>query len=207
MDLTHLQQLFATTPPRFEPGEPLFWDDPHIAQQMLTFHLNPESEAASRRLETIAQTVDWLVSFLGLKAGDRVLDLGCGPGLYAERLAERGLCVTGIDYSRNSIAYATRHAAECGLAIEYRYQNYLTLDEPPIYDAVLLIYGDLCPLAPDQRDALLDRILAALKPGGTFIFDVTTRVLRERYGLKNHWYAAEFGLLETRPASRARTGL
>ncbi len=82
----------------------------------------------------------------------------------------------------------TQYAAEHNLSIEYRYQNYLTLDEPPIYDAALLIYGDLCPLSPDTRDALLDRVHRALKPGGCFVFDVTTRALRARYGLKNGWY-------------------
>jgi SAM-dependent methyltransferase len=163
VDLTRLQTL-AEPPPRFEPGEPLFWDDPHISQQMLAFHLNPDVEAASRRPETITRTVNWLMTYLDLKPGDAVLDLGCGPGLYAAQLAGRGLHVTGVDLSRRSIDYARQDAADHGLAIDYRCQNYLALDEPPIYDAVLLIYGD-CARSPRPRDTLLDHIFARL-PGG-----------------------------------------
>jgi SAM-dependent methyltransferase len=186
-------------PPLFEPGETLFWDDPHISAQMLAAHLDPDVDVASRVPETINHTVNWLAATLELSHGAAVLDLGCGPGLYAVRLAERGLRVTGIDYSRRSIEYAHRAAAERDLTIEFRYQNYLTLDEPPIYDVALLIYGDLCPLAPPQRDTLLDSVYRALKPGGYFVFDVTTRVLRAEYGLKNRWYVAESGFWKPDP--------
>ncbi len=102
--LLRLQQK----PAPFTPGEQLFWNDPHIAQQMLAAHLSQNTDAASRNKETIAQTVDWLVDYLQLKIGQTVLDLGCGPGLYATRLAQQGLMVTGVDYSQNSIEYATR---------------------------------------------------------------------------------------------------
>jgi SAM-dependent methyltransferase len=140
-----------------------------------------------------------MAAYLEWQPGDRVLDLGCGPGLYAAKLAARGLRVTGIDYSRRSVDYARQFAAEHGLTIEYRYQDYLTLDEPPGYDAVLLIYGDLCPLAPEKRDTLLDHVYRALKPGGHFVFDVTTRLLRARYGLQNRWYVAESGFWKPGP--------
>lgn len=52
---------------------------------MLDVHLNPNIEAASRKPEMIDRSVKWMIETLGLKAGDIVLDLGCGPGLYASR--------------------------------------------------------------------------------------------------------------------------
>lgn len=104
--IRHLQEK----PHPFTPGEPLFWDDPHISTQMLKAHLNPDNDLASRRPETIQKVVDWLIASLDLQAGDSVLDLGCGPGLYAARLAERGLRVTGVDYSRRSIDHANTYA-------------------------------------------------------------------------------------------------
>jgi SAM-dependent methyltransferase len=193
-----VQQL-SQPPPLFEPGEPLFWDDPHISAQMLAAHLDPDTEAASRHPAVIDQTVAWLVEYLKLQPGDAVLDLGCGPGLYCARLSRRGLRVMGIDYSRRSIEYATQYAAEHDLPIEYRYQDYLTLDVVAAYDAVLLIYGDLCPLSPDKRDRLLDNVHRALKPGGHFVFDVTTRNLRALAGLGNRWYAVESGFWKPGP--------
>jgi hypothetical protein len=48
---------------------------------------------------------------------------------------------------------------------------------------MLLIYGDLCPFAPEQRAKLLDNVRTALKPGGSFILDVRTPRCHEKYGL------------------------
>jgi SAM-dependent methyltransferase len=198
LDLARLQQL-QQRPEPFTPGEPLFWDDPHISKGMLASHLNPNTAGASRRPETIDRTVAWLVETLGLREGDAVVDLGCGPGLYASRLAERGLRVTGVDYSRRSIAYATQYAGEHGLDIAYRYQDYLTLDDEGQYDAALLIYGDYCPLAPAQRSQLLANVRRALRAGGRFALDVTTRVCRKRHGLQCGWYAVDTGFWKQGP--------
>ena len=187
--LIELQQK----PAPFTPGEALFWDDPHISSQMLQTHLNPEIDAASRRPETIDRSVKWLMETLKLKPDESILDLGCGPGLYASRFARAGLQVTGVDYSRRSIEYATRYARENKLNIRYRYQDYLELNDENQYQAVLLIYGDFCPLNPEQRSILLSTVHRALKPGGAFILDVSTREHRKKHGNKNRWYALERG--------------
>ena len=186
-------------PEPFTPGEPLFWDDLHISSQMLQCHLDPNIEAASRRPETIDRAVLWLIDTLSLKAGDSLLDLGCGPGLYASRLARAGLQITGVDYSRRSIAYATEYANENHLDILYRYENYLNLKDENQYDAALLIYGDFCPLSPEQRSRLLQNVHRALKPHGKFVLDVTTREHRKKYGNRNGWQALETGFWKPGP--------
>jgi len=159
-------------PAPFEPGEPHFWTDPHIAQQMLKAHLDPNTAAASRRPQTIDRLVAWLVGALGLSAGDSLLDLGCGPGLYARRFAERGLRVTGVDFSQNSLDYARAH----DFASRYLCQNYCALEVEGPFDAVVLIYGDFCVLDPANRAALLGHVRRVLRPGGRFALDVTTPV-------------------------------
>src|SRR5512143_4026391 len=164
-ELIELQQK----PAPFTPGEPLFWDDPHISEQMLAAHLNPNVDAASRRPETIDRIVQWLIQTLGLKPGDSLLDLGCVPGLYASRFARLGFQVTGVDSSCRSIDYASKYAKENHLHIAYRYENYLELQDENLYDAVFLIYGDLCPLSPQQRATLLKNIDRALKSNGKLV--------------------------------------
>ncbi|MGB8645297.1 MAG: SAM-dependent methyltransferase, partial [Anaerolineae bacterium] len=67
------------------------------------------------------------------------------------------------------------------------------------FDAALLIYGDFCPLSPEQRARLLANVRRALKPGGRFVFDVSTPHLRQRAGLKNGWYAAQGGFWKPGP--------
>lgn len=198
IDLSRIIQL-QEKPQPFAPGEPRFWTDPHIARQMLATHLDPTVDGASRRPETIARTANWIAASLGLRPGDCILDLGCGPGLYAERLAQAGFQVTGVDFSQSSIDYATAQAHEKNLPIQYHCQNYLELDLPARYAAVLLIYGDFCPLSPEQRAKLLANVGAALQPGGCFLLDVSTPHLRQKYGLKNGWYAAAQGFWKPGP--------
>src|SRR5574341_505822 len=186
-------------PVPFETGEPLFWDDPHISSQMLEAHLNPDIEAASRRPKTIDRSVRWLIETLGLKPGASLLDLGCGPGLYTSRFARAGFRVTGLDYSRRSIAYASRYAKENDLEIIYRYENYLELKDENQYDAAFLIYGDFCPLNPEERARLLQNVRRALKSNGEFVLDVTTRECRMKHGHKNRWYALKSGFWKPGP--------
>ncbi len=198
LDINTLVQL-QDKPVPFTPGEPQFWTDPHIARQMLRFHLDPTTEAASRKPETIDRIVTWLIQALHLQPGDAVLDLGCGPGLYTARLAQHRLDVTGVDFSQNSIDYAQQYAAQHDLAITYRCQNYLELQDESRFDVALLIYGDFCPLSPEQRTRLLANIRRALRPGGRFVLDVTTPHLRQQLGLKNGWYAAQSGFWKPGP--------
>lgn len=72
------------------------WTRPYLAQQMLSFHLNPETDLASRRFETIDLAVGWIDSQLNL-SGKLLCDLGCGPGLYTQRFAAKKATVTGTE--------------------------------------------------------------------------------------------------------------
>ncbi len=198
LDIARLSQL-QDKPPLFAPGEPQFWTDPHIARQMLLVHLDPDTDLASRRPETIDRSTAWIVETLGVKPGDSVLDLGCGPGLYAARLAQYRLQVTGVDFSQNSIDYARQYAAQHGLAVTYRCQDYLELEDESRFDVALLIYGDFCPLSPGQRTRLLANIRRALKPGGRFVFDVSSPQLHLQAAHKNSWYASEGGFWRSGP--------
>lgn len=186
-------------PPPFAPGVSLFWDDPHISASMLAAHLDPTRDVASRRPETIDRSARWLVGALGLQPGDALLDLGCGPGLYCERFARAGLRVTGIDVSRRSIDHARMRAAERHLAIEYIHGDYLKMGYRDAFDAVVLIYGDLCPLAPQPRDRLLRAVHAALKEGGVFALDVTTPRHHARTAALNHWEVRDAGFWRPTP--------
>jgi SAM-dependent methyltransferase len=188
LQLDQLAQLMQK-PPLFEPGTPHFWNDPHIAKQMLALHLDPENEAASRLSEVIERSVAWIMETCNLKPGSRVLDLGCGPGLYAQKLAAQGITVTGVDISSNSIDYAREQADQAGLRVEYLCQDFLTINYDGEYDMVMQVYGELCVFSPKQRDDLLRHIREALIPNGQLVFDVSTRVHRARHGAKTRWYA------------------
>jgi SAM-dependent methyltransferase len=148
------------------------WSSPDISEMMLRYHLDGEVDLASRRTEFIDASADWIRRTFGLGPGSRVIDLGCGPGLYADRLARSGASVTGIDISPRSIDYARERAARDELRIDYRLGDYLELDIEPGYDLATMIMCDYCALSPEQRGRLLQRVRTMLAPGGRFLFDV-----------------------------------
>lgn len=144
------------------------WTRPHLASQMLEHHLSQESEHSSRLLPAVERIVEWIDGQLDL-SGKRVIDLGCGPGLYARRMARRGARVTGVDFSANSIDYArTRDMHN----VDYLVADYLEDDLPTGFDIAVLIYCDYCVLSPDNRLRLLGRIRDLLRPGGRFVVDL-----------------------------------
>ena len=136
-----------------------FWDDEHISKGLLEAHLNPGLEAASRQHDFMDQSVEWISKIAPSSGYANLLDLGCGPGLYAERLAKKGYHITGIDFSKRSIHYARNKAAESGQDIRYIYQNYLDLDYDHEFDLVTLIYCDFAVLSDLDRASLLKRSL------------------------------------------------
>lgn len=156
---------------------PEFWDDPHISAQLLAAHLDPLSHPASRPHAFIDASVSWLVTALDLAPGARLLDLGCGPGLYANRLAGLGVRVLGVDVSRRSLDHARGVAAAGALPADFRRGSYLDADLAPAgggaHDAAILVYEDYCALSPAQRALLLARIRDVLVPGGRLCLDVT----------------------------------
>ena len=183
----------TSKPSLFEPGEPYFWDDPHISKGMLEAHLTPDNDLASRKHASIDKEVEHLVSSGILKAGDRILDLGCGPGLYSIRLAERGMKVTGVDISERSLNFAIAQSKEKDLDTEFRLINFFDIDYTEEFDAVIQTHAEMNTFPDEKRDKLLALLHQALKPGGLFIFDVTTRETRMKYGEKNGWHVSDGG--------------
>jgi len=160
---------------------PDFWNDEHISAQMLALHLDPLAVPASRPHEFIDRSVEWLVPRLGLGPGSRLLDLGCGPGLYANRIAARGIEVGGVDASVRSLEHARAVAEAASLPAVFRRADYLTDDLGGPYDAAIMIYEDYCALSPAQRTMLLGKVAATVRPGGRFLFDVTATARFESF--------------------------
>ncbi|MGI9622295.1 MAG: class I SAM-dependent methyltransferase, partial [Acidimicrobiales bacterium] len=141
------------------------------SERMLGFHLDGKVAMASRPTEFIERSVRWIAKLTTLDRTSRLLDLGCGPGLYANRLALTGADVVGVDFSERSIRHAER-TADPRRRPTYILGNYLDVDLPGDFDLVLLAMCDFCALSPEQRQQLLLRIRSWLRAGGRFVFDV-----------------------------------
>ena len=149
------------------------WTDEHTSAQMLSCHLNEVIDLSSRNALFINRSVEWIASRFNIGGKDtKIVDFGCGPGLYATRLAKRHANVTGIDFSRRSIEYAKEVAASEQLNIKYVTQNYLDFETEDRFDLVLMIMCDFCALSPTQRRGILSKFHKILKPGGSVLLDV-----------------------------------
>lgn len=195
-----LHKIIETTkqPEVYSPGTAQMWTDEYISERLLEVHLNSDIELASRKGSTIDETVCWILDKVPGK-GLNILDLGCGPGLYAEKLAAKGHRVTGVDFSANSIRHAQESATRKNLNINYRQQNYLELEDENRYDLVMMIFTDFGVLMPDERKRLLANIHRSLKPGGIFLFDVLNENFPVQETGTRNWETAEKGFWRSSP--------
>ena len=187
-------------------GDNIPWNEPGFSERMLKEHLTQEHDAASRRFEKIDQHVAWIHQEVFKNQPGKLLDLGCGPGLYASRLTQLEYQVTGIDYSPASIAYAQAQAAQQGRRITYIHADIREADYTPTcdagneYDYAMQIFGETNVFKPSDIRKILHKIYAALKPGGKLILEVHPYEVVKKIGqTATSWYAVENGLFSPHP--------
>lgn len=136
------------------------------------------------------QEVEFLVGELGLQAGARVLDVGCGPGRHAYALAARGILVHGIDISRRFVELAAA-SAPAGATFERLDARSLVTDDrfAGAFDAVIcLCQGAFGLMTADGDDAAVIAGMArALRPGGRLALSAFSS-----YFVVRHWPDADF---------------
>ena len=118
--------------------------------------------------------LDYIDQHAGGLEGKRVLDVGCGGGILAESMAQRGARVTGIDMGKANIEVAKLHLYESGLEVDYRQVPVETLagEQPGHYDLVTCM--EMLEHVPDPESVI--RACATLtRPGGKVFFSTLNR--------------------------------
>ncbi|RKX23614.1 MAG: class I SAM-dependent methyltransferase [Candidatus Zixiibacteriota bacterium] len=175
------------------------WDEPEFSRRMLHEHLSQAHDLASRKQGTIDEHVDWLHRTILKETPTRILDLGCGPGLYAGRLAALGHTCHGIDFSPASIDYAESHKVDKNRCT-YSLGDIRTADYGEGYGMVLLLYGEFNAFPKHEIAQILARALDALSPGGQILIEAHTFDALKKIGESdNSWYKSESGLFSERP--------
>ena len=196
LDIVHRQR----DPKPWAEGEKIPWNDPDFSRRMLNEHLSQEHDAASRRFEIIDKHVKWIHNQVLKGNPTRILDLGCGPGLYTNRLAKLGHRCVGIDFSPASIAYAREQAEEAGLECTYIQQDIRTADYGDEYGLVMSIFGEFNVFRPVEARGILERAYHALVPGGFLLLEPHTFEAVRKIGEQPcSWYSAEKGLFSDEP--------
>lgn len=188
-------------PPLWQNGGNLPWNDPDFSARMLREHLDESHGAATRQAAERAVQLDWLWERLALSLGGRVIDLTCGPGLYATALARRGARVTGVDFSPASIAYARQLALDEGVGdlctfVEADVRAWEP--EPGAFDAAIFLYGQLAVFPRHEAVTLLHKAAAALRPGGRLCVELLNPARVDKQD-SSWWFTDDTGLWGGRP--------
>lgn len=136
------------------------WWDPHSEFKPL-HDINP------LRIEWIERVAQGL-------AAKSVVDVGCGGGILAEAMAQRGAKVTGIDLSAKPLGVAKLHRLESGVDVDYRLigAEALAAEAPATFDVVTCM--ELLEHVPAPASTIAACATLA-KPGGTVVFSTISR--------------------------------
>ena len=117
--------------------------------------------------------LDYIDRCAGL-SGKTVLDVGCGGGILAESMSQRGAQVTGIDLSDKALKVAQLHVLESGVVLDYRHSSAedFARERPQHYDIVTCM--ELLEHVPDPASTV-NACAALVKPGGHVFFSTINR--------------------------------
>lgn len=136
------------------------------------------------------QEVATLIDVLGLEPGDRVLDVGCGPGRHAHALARAGLEVLGVDISAEFVDLARAARVE---GATFRRLDARSLPFDGEFDAVISLcqgaFGlsggpgsaPTLPAGPELEEPVLAGMARALRPGGRLALSAFSAYFQVRY--------------------------
>jgi SAM-dependent methyltransferase len=187
-------------PAPWSEGEKIPWNDPDFSQRMLREHLSQEHDAASRRLETVEKHVEWIHNTVLAGQTTKILDLGCGPGLYTRRLAKLGHECVGIDFSPASVAYANESARAEKLPCTYILQDIRVAGYGHGYGLVELVFGEFNVFRRADAKAILEKTHQALAENGRLLLEVHTSAIVHTIGKQPpSWYSTNSGLFSDRP--------
>ena len=110
--------------------------------------------------------MDWL----GLAAGDSVLDLGCGGGRNLLGLARRGIVGAGVDVGPYPVQIARESLAPYPMKIMLADMRASVPSGP--FDAAVCLYGQITTFPVDEALAILQNTAKALAPGGQLVLEL-----------------------------------
>tara|TARA_Y100001933_G_C18962827_1_gene548929 strand:- start:516 stop:1259 length:744 start_codon:yes stop_codon:yes gene_type:complete len=116
----------------------------------------------------------------------RLLDCACGTGAMTNRLAKKNYVMTGIDLSEEMLVHAQENALDHELKVRYLLMDMRDIAIKDKFDGVISYFDGVNYLmsGPDLK-AYFESVRSVLKPGGLFVFDISTAYKMEHILGKN----------------------
>lgn len=162
-------------------GYKIPWNEPGFSRRMLREHLSEDHDLASRRGVWIDRQTAWIHQHLLGARPSRILDLGCGPGLYGQRLTQLGHDYRGFDFGPASIEFARQHnvdEARC----EFILGDIRHVDFAGPYELAMILFGEFNVFSPDEAAAILNKAWRSLESQGRLIVELQTASAVEAVG-------------------------
>jgi SAM-dependent methyltransferase len=131
--------------------------------------------ADSLKDEYSERECSFLVRELGLDRPMRILDLACGHGRHANRLAALGHTVTGVDRSPGFLAIARKEAKEKGLKVRYLCRDSRRYSSQGEFDCAIHLFSSFGYFPDAENEQVITNIAASLKSGGRCCLDILNR--------------------------------
>ena len=136
----------------------------------------------------------FVVQALGLREGDRVLDLACGHGRHAVALARRGVDVIGQDLNEDYLRMAQEDAAQAHVEIETVHSDMRDIPFADEFDAVINMFTAFGYFDSEDEDfRVLEAVANALKSGGKLLLDTINREWVLSNYIQNDWHTDDDG--------------
>lgn len=107
-------------------------------------------------------------------AGKQLVDVGCGGGILAEAMAQRGASVTGIDMGEAPLAVARLHREESGVAVDYLQSTAEQLAESEAGNFDIVCCLEMLEHVPDPA-AVIQACAELAQPGASLYFSTINR--------------------------------
>jgi len=129
--------------------------------------------------QTISRVEEWdrnvarfIIEVLGLRKGDKLLDLGCGSGEHTRYLTHKGIVCTGIEVAPSLVKYAQNRARQEAASVNYMCKDMRRITYKNAFDHCIMVSGTFGSFSNTGNVGLLKKIRRALRLEGTLLLDI-----------------------------------
>ncbi len=119
--------------------------------------------------------VDFIRRELDLKEPKKILDIACGYGRHANRLALYGHEVVGVDINEKFLKMAMEDAKKLNVNVRYVLKDIREIDFEEEFDVVISMFTSFGYYEDEDNLKILKNVAKALKRGGKFLLDLSNR--------------------------------